>query len=406
MSPDPGNLQIAAFDYPLPAEKIAAFPLEKREQARLLQFKNKQISDHHFHELPNEIPSNAWLVFNETKVVPARLVFEKSTGGQIEVFCLEPIAALGDMHQALSCTQAVMMHCLVGGASKWKKGTLLTQVKEDIQLEVSLITKEKDSFILAFSWLPATHKFAKILAVFGQTPLPPYLKRKVVASDAGRYQTVYASKEGSVAAPTAGLHFTPSILHELAKRSIASAQAILHVGAGTFRPVKALTLAEHEMHQEWIEASLDFLKNWRTRIDQPLLAVGTTSLRTLESLYWIGVKLLKENPASVPALSQWEPYQLQNASITVQDALDSLIMWMEKRKLERLVTQTGLLIAPGYSIKTSSGLITNFHQPRSTLLLLIAALVGDDWKKIYDHALANNYRFLSYGDSSLLWKTS
>ncbi|MBM3414376.1 MAG: S-adenosylmethionine:tRNA ribosyltransferase-isomerase [Bacteroidetes bacterium] len=404
MSANPRNLQIAAFDYPLPAEKIAAYPLENRDQSRLLQFKNEQISDHCFQELPNEIPSNTWLVFNETKVVPARLIFEKNTGGRIEVFCLEPIAELGDMHQALSNTQAVLIHCLVGGASKWKKGTVLTQEKEGIQLNVELKKKEQDSFVLSFSWRPAYYTFAEILAVFGQTPLPPYLKREAVATDASRYQTVYATKEGSVAAPTAGLHFTPAIMQALDRRSIARAQVILHVGSGTFKPVKALTLSEHQMHYEWIEASLEFLKTWRMRVHQPLLAVGTTSLRTLESLYWMGVKIMNAHADSVPTLSQWEPYHLNTASISVQEALDNLIQWMEIRKLDRLVTQTGLLVAPGYTIKTSSGLITNFHQPRSTLLLLVAALVGDDWKKIYSHALKNDYRFLSYGDSSLLWR--
>ncbi|MBM3412344.1 MAG: S-adenosylmethionine:tRNA ribosyltransferase-isomerase [Bacteroidetes bacterium] len=405
MSDNPRNLQIAAFDYPLPAEKIAAYPLENRDQSRLLQFKNKQISDHYFCELPNEIPSNAWLVFNETKVVPARLIFEKNTGGRIEVFCLEPAAELGDMHQALSHTQTVMIHCLVGGASKWKKGTVLRQEKEGIQLYAELKTKEQDSFVLSFSWQSAYHTFAEILTVFGQTPLPPYLKREVVAADASRYQTVYATKEGSVAAPTAGLHFTPAIMQELDKRSIVKTQVILHVGAGTFKPVKALTLSDHQMHYEWIEVSLEFLKTWQSRVHQPLIAVGTTSLRTVESLYWIGVKIMNTQADSVPTLSQWEPYQLDAGSISVQEALANLIQWMEVKKLDRLVTQTGLLIAPGYTIKTCSGLITNFHQPRSTLLLLIAALVGEDWKKIYSYALENNYRFLSYGDSSLLWKS-
>jgi S-adenosylmethionine:tRNA ribosyltransferase-isomerase len=404
MKQDPRSLPIADFDYALPAEKIAAFPLEQRDQARLLQYKNKTISDHFFHELPNQIPNNSWLVFNQTKVIPARLLFEKNTGGLIEVFCLEPIAAMGDMHQALSSTRSVSMHCLVGGASKWKRGTTLTQVKEGIQLEVVLNTKEQDSFVLTFSWTPTHHKFSTVLEVFGQTPLPPYLKRKAVISDSDRYQTVYATKQGSVAAPTAGLHFTEQVLQALKTRSIESAQVVLQVGAGTFKPVKAEVLAGHPMHHEWIDVSLDFLKTWKHRLQKPLIAVGTTSLRTLESLYWLGVKIKKEDPLAVPHLQQWESYQLEEMALSVEDALACLIQWMEKRKLDKLVTQTALLIAPGYSIKTISGLLTNFHQPRSTLLLLIAAMVGEDWKKIYNHALDNNYRFLSYGDSSLLWK--
>lgn len=404
MKPDPRNLPIADFDYSLPPEKIAVYPLEQRDQARLLQYKDKSITDHFFYDLPNQLPANSWLVFNQTKVIPARLVFEKITGGQIEVFCLEPVASLGDMNHALSNTHHVSLHCLVGGASKWKKDTPLVQVKENIRLEVAMKSKEQDSFVLQFSWSPAHHTFAKIVEVFGQTPLPPYLKRKAVISDSSRYQTVYATKEGSVAAPTAGLHFTEEVLQQLDQRSIERAQVILQVGAGTFKPVKALTLKDHPMHQEWIEASLDFLKNWHHRIQQPLVAVGTTSLRTLESLYWLGVKIKREAPAVIPTLQQWDPYQLDATNISLQESLEILINWLEKRNLDRLVTQTALLIAPGYSIKTINGLLTNFHQPRSTLLLLIAALVGEEWKKIYNHALENKYRFLSYGDSSLLWK--
>ena len=400
----PHNLQIADFDYELPVEKIAVYPLEERDQSRLLQYKNKVISDHFFYDLPAQLPADAWLVFNQTKVIPARIVFEKPTGGQIEVFCLEPIESIGDMHKALSSTKEVSLHCLVGGASKWKKGTVLIQEKNGIKLEAQLRKKAQDSFVLDFSWFPANETLATILDVFGQTPLPPYLKRKATGSDSSRYQTVYAKKEGSVAAPTAGLHFTTKVLQQLEERNISTAHVVLHVGAGTFKPVKASILQDHEMHQEWIDASLTFLKTWLDRINQPLIGVGTTTLRTLESLYWLGLKIKLENPSTMPTLQQWEPYQLAVNACTLEESLISLINWMEKRELDRVVTQTALLIAPGYSIKTVCALLTNFHQPRSTLLLLIAALVGEDWKKIYTHALENNYRFLSYGDSSLLWK--
>lgn len=400
----PHNLQIADFDYELPVEKIAVYPLEERDQSRLLQYKNKVISDHFFYDLPAQLPADAWLVFNQTKVIPARIVFEKPTGGQIEVFCLEPIESIGDMHKALSSTKEVSLHCLVGGASKWKKGTVLIQEKNGVKLEAQLREKAQDSFVLDFSWLPANETLATILDVFGQTPLPPYLKRKATGSDSSRYQTVYAKKEGSVAAPTAGLHFTTKVLQQLEERNISTAHVVLHVGAGTFKPVKASILQDHEMHQEWIDASLTFLKTWLERINQPLIGVGTTTLRTLESLYWLGLKIKLENPSTMPTLQQWEPYQLAVNACTLEESLISLINWMEKRELDRVVTQTALLIAPGYSIKTICALLTNFHQPRSTLLLLIAALVGEDWKKIYAHALENNYRFLSYGDSSLLWK--
>jgi S-adenosylmethionine:tRNA ribosyltransferase-isomerase len=400
----PHNLQIADFDYELPVEKIAVYPLEERDQSRLLQYKNKVISDHFFYDLPAQLPADAWLVFNQTKVIPARIVFEKPTGGQIEVFCLEPIESIGDMHKALSSTKEVSLHCLVGGASKWKKGTVLIQEKNGIKLEAQLRKKAQDSFVLDFSWFPANETLATILDVFGQTPLPPYLKRKATGSDSSRYQTVYAKKEGSVAAPTAGLHFTTKVLQQLEERNISTAHVVLHVGAGTFKPVKASILQDHEMHQEWIDASLTFLKTWLDRINQPLIGVGTTTLRTLESLYWLGLKIKLENPSTMPTLQQWEPYQLAVNACTLEESLISLINWMEKRELDRVLTQTALLIAPGYSIKTICALLTNFHQPRSTLLLLIAALVGEDWKKIYTHALENNYRFLSYGDSSLLWK--
>ncbi len=400
----PHNLQIADFDYELPVEKIAVYPLEERDQSRLLQYKNKVISDHFFYDLPAQLPADAWLVFNQTKVIPARIVFEKPTGGQIEVFCLEPIESIGDMHKALSSTKEVSLHCLVGGASKWKKGTVLIQEKNGIKLEAQLRKKAQDSFVLDFSWFPANETLATILDVFGQTPLPPYLKRKATGSDSSRYQTVYAKKEGSVAAPTAGLHFTTKVLQQLEERNISTAHVVLHVGAGTFKPVKASILQDHEMHQEWIDASLTFLKTWLERINQPLIGVGTTTLRTLESLYWLGLKIKLENPSTMPTLQQWEPYQLAVNACTLEESLISLINWMEKRELDRVLTQTALLIAPGYSIKTICALLTNFHQPRSTLLLLIAALVGEDWKKIYAHALENNYRFLSYGDSSLLWK--
>ncbi|MFN4891775.1 MAG: S-adenosylmethionine:tRNA ribosyltransferase-isomerase [Bacteroidota bacterium] len=400
----PHNLQIADFDYELPVEKIAVYPLEERDQSRLLQYKNKVISDHFFYDLAAQLPADAWLVFNQTKVIPARIVFEKPTGGQIEVFCLEPIESIGDMHKALSSTKEVSLHCLVGGASKWKKGTVLIQEKNGIKLEAQLREKAQDSFVLDFSWFPANETLATILDVFGQTPLPPYLKRKATGSDSSRYQTVYAKKEGSVAAPTAGLHFTTKVLQQLEERNISTAHVVLHVGAGTFKPVKASILQDHEMHQEWIDASLTFLKTWLDRINQPLIGVGTTTLRTLESLYWLGLKIKLENPSTMPTLQQWEPYQLAVNACTLEESLISLINWMEKRELDRVLTQTALLIAPGYSIKTICALLTNFHQPRSTLLLLIAALVGEDWKKIYAHALENNYRFLSYGDSSLLWK--
>ena len=404
MQTDPRLLEVIDFDYELPAEKIALHPLSQRDASKLLIYKEGVITDTIFSTLPSQLQSGTCLVFNQTKVVPARLVFEKSTGGQIEVFCLEPANNEQDMNSALSNQSPLQLQCLVGGASKWKRGSSLTQKKDTIELSVEMIEKTADAFILQFHWSPANLPFSSVLETFGQTPLPPYLKRKANQSDSTRYQTVYASQEGSVAAPTAGLHFTPKTLEELQENKIGLESITLHVGAGTFKPVKAAQMQGHEMHQEWIDVDLAFLEKWRNQIDSPLIAVGTTSLRTLESLYWLGVKVALEPADKIPMLSQWECYELEKTGLSIAQSLDALIQFLQKKKLDKLVTQTALLIAPGYTIKTVDALVTNFHQPRSTLLLLIAAFIGEDWKKVYQHALDNDYRFLSYGDSSLLWR--
>lgn len=404
MQTDPRLLEVIDFDYELPAEKIALHPLSQRDASKLLIYKEGVITDTIFSTLPSQLQSGTCLVFNQTKVVPARLVFEKSTGGQIEVFCLEPANNEQDMNSALSNQSPLQLQCLVGGASKWKRGSSLTQKKDTIELSVEMIEKTADAFILQFHWSPANLPFSSVLETFGQTPLPPYLKRKANQSDSTRYQTVYASQEGSVAAPTAGLHFTPKTLEELQENKIRLESITLHVGAGTFKPVKAAQMQGHEMHQEWIDVDLAFLEKWRNQIDSPLIAVGTTSLRTLESLYWLGVKVALEPADKIPMLSQWECYELEKTGLSIAQSLDALIQFLQKKKLDKLVTQTALLIAPGYTIKTVDALVTNFHQPRSTLLLLIAAFIGEDWKKVYQHALNNDYRFLSYGDSSLLWR--
>ena len=404
MQTDPRLLEVIDFDYELPAEKIALHPLSQRDASKLLIYKEGVITDTIFSTLPSQLQSGTCLVFNQTKVVPARLVFEKSTGGQIEVFCLEPANSEQDMNRALSNQSPLQLQCLVGGASKWKRGSSLTQKKDTIELSVEMIEKTADAFILQFHWSPANLPFSSVLETFGQTPLPPYLKRKANQSDSTRYQTVYANQEGSVAAPTAGLHFTPKTLEELQENKIGLESITLHVGAGTFKPVKAAQMQGHEMHQEWIDVDLAFLEKWRNQIDSPLIAVGTTSLRTLESLYWLGVKVALEPADKIPMLSQWECYELEKTGLSIAQSLDALIQFLQKKKLDKLVTQTALLIAPGYTIKTVDALVTNFHQPRSTLLLLIAAFIGEDWKKVYQHALNNDYRFLSYGDSSLLWR--
>ena len=401
---NPRLLSVADYDYPLPERLIAQFPLAERDQSRLLLYENGAIHNRRYSELDSLLPRESWLVFNQTKVVPARILFEKNTGGLIEIFCLSPENSLGDMSAVMQKTSSVQMQCLVGGASKWKSGTVLERTTNGITLQASILKKEAEHFLTELVWTPAEQNFASILLLFGQMPLPPYLKRKLEKEDQERYQTVYAKKEGSVAAPTAGLHFTPALLEKIQQQNITIDYLTLHVGAGTFKPVKATRMEDHAMHAEWIEVELAFLQRWYQRIHQPLVAVGTTSLRTLESIYWIGLKILLENPVAIPTLSQWECYELAPRALPLKQVLEALITWMQEKKHECLFTQTSLLIGPGYPIKTTKGLLTNFHQPRSTLLLLVAAFVGEDWKKIYAHAVEQQYRMLSYGDGSLLWR--
>ena len=406
MQKNPRLLSAHLFDYELPAQQIALFPLQERDHSQLLVYENGRIKDHIYHELPSLLTDNCRLIFNQTKVIPARILFEKSSGGVIEIFCLAPDTTLGEMSMALQQTATVRMQCLVGGASKWKAGITLEMKREELTLSAMIVNKEVDHFLIEFHWSPAHFSFAALLELFGQMPLPPYLKRKVVTADQDRYQTVYAQQEGSVAAPTAGLHFTPSLLRALQEKGIQRDFLTLQVGAGTFKPVKASIMAEHLMHAEWIELELDFLKRWLQSSTATLVAVGTTSLRSLESAYWIGVKICTEKHHEIPALGQWECYELAKHNLTLETALESLIHFMEEAGLQKLITQTSLMIGPGYTFKTAQGLLTNFHQPRSTLLLLVAAFVGEDWKQIYNHALRQQYRMLSYGDGSLLWRNN
>lgn len=404
MKKDPRLLSIDDFDYTLPAERIAAAPLAIRHESKLLCYHSGAISDHRYLSLSELLPAESFVVFNETKVIPARLVFEKSTGGQIEIFCLQPDAAYGEMSVALQAHEKVVLQCLVGGASKWKPGIVLTKEVDSLQLQARIQQKEKDHFLIELSWTPKELTLASVLELAGATPLPPYIKRPADTLDRSAYQTVYARNNGSVAAPTAGLHFTDELLQRMRANSIHYDFLTLHVGAGTFKPVKAATMQEHDMHAEWIDVTLSFLERWQAQLGKPLIAVGTTSLRTLESLYWLGIKLMKEEHTHPPTLSQWECYALQQEIAPLSEVIETLIAWMKRDKYENFVTQTSLLVAPGYTCRVVDGLLTNFHQPRSTLLLLIAALVGDDWRKIYRHALDNEYRFLSYGDGSLLWR--
>jgi S-adenosylmethionine:tRNA ribosyltransferase-isomerase len=414
---DPRNISIQDYSYPLPEEKIAKFPLAERDASKLLIYKEGHISEDVYKNISSYIPVNSLLVFNNTKVVEARLLFQKLTGGIIEIFCLEPHKQYPDITTAMLQKEKVLWHCLVGGASKWKPGQLLEKKSRYAGIEITLhakyIKKGADSFAIELSWSPAAMSFAEILHQTGAIPLPPYLKRAAEETDKDRYQTVYADVDGSVAAPTAGLHFTDTVFKELKNRNIQTDFVTLHVGAGTFKPVKSETISNHEMHAEWIDVSASTIENILNNLNNNIVAVGTTSLRTIESVYWMGVKsrepayrtgrslVVSHEPIQ---LLQWEDYDLVEKNISVKDALQSLLKWMDENKQQRLITKTQILIAPGYHFKIVNGLVTNFHQPQSTLLLLVAAFVGSNWRNVYDYALQNDFRFLSYGDGSLLWR--
>ncbi len=408
----PKSLPIADFNYALPEERIASFPLPDRAASKLLVYRQGQIRENDYHHLPDEISTGYRLVFNHTKVVQARLLFRKPSGGGIEIFCLEPGPSYADITQAYGSTGSVEWSCLVGGAAKWKNQAELSMELDSADgrhtlLYASLKERQGENFLVTFRWEPADASFAEILQVAGAMPIPPYLKRAATESDRIRYQTVYALQEGSVAAPTAGLHFTPQLLESLAQKEIAASYLTLHVGAGTFKPVKSATIEDHHMHAEWIEVNLRTLDELINSADR-LIAVGTTSLRTLESLYWMGYKLSLHPPSKWQSLEteQWDPYQQPvSPALSYAEALQLLREKMQREGMELLRTKTRLLIAPGYEIRSVKALVTNFHQPQSTLLLLVASLVGDDWKKIYTYALEHEFRFLSYGDGSLLWKS-
>jgi S-adenosylmethionine:tRNA ribosyltransferase-isomerase len=346
------------------------------------------------------------VIFNDTKVIEARILFQKSTGGVVEIFCLEPHEQYADITTGMMQKSKVLWQCMIGGASKWKHGQVLekkirTQNKE-IFLFAKYVEKRSDSFVIEFFWSDDSMSFAEVLHNAGAIPLPPYIKREVEVSDAERYQTIYAHHQGSVASPTAGLHFTDDLMKRLQTKNIRSEFITLHVGAGTFKPVKSKTLEEHEMHSEFISISKRAIENILNNLPGDIIAVGTTSLRTIESLYWLGLKI-KAGERDNLMISQWEPYELRHDSITVAKALEIVLGHMHKTNRNDLGVKTQIIIAPPYKTRIATALITNFHQPQSTLLLLVAALVGTDWKKIYAYALENDFRFLSYGDGCLLW---
>ena len=408
----PRHLAIQDFIYDLPGERIAQYPLSKREDSRLLICRSGVISEDIYKNISEHIPAQSLLIFNDTRVIEARLKFKKPSGGVIEIFCLSPHRQYADITSAMLQRGKVWWHCLVGGASKWKQGMVLEKQLETgegrILLTAAIAGREADNFVVELTWEPAGLSFAEVLHLSGDIPLPPYMKRDAEKSDAERYQTIYAAHDGSVAAPTAGLHFTDEIFRSLANKNIDSDFVTLHVGAGTFKPVKAELMQDHTMHAEYIEVNRSTIEKLRQNTGR-VFCVGTTSLRTVESLYWMGVKINQRPDITEEELiiSQWEVYdELHQYALSAEEALTSLLAWMDDKHLQKLMTQTQVLIAPGYTSRMIRGLITNFHQPQSTLLLLVAALVGDDWKKIYQYALDHSFRFLSYGDGCLLFSST
>ncbi len=394
---DPG-----AFVYHLPPGRIARYPLENRDQSRLLVYRAGRLSDAFFAELPAQLPPGSLLVRNNTRVIQARLFFHRQSGARIEVFLLDPVDPV-DHQQAFASTGSCSWQCLVGNARKWKEPELQLEIparKEKIILRASREKKEQGESLVRFSW-NGSYSFGELLDHTGIIPIPPYLERETEDIDRERYQTVYSRTPGSVAAPTAGLHFTQKVLDELSSRGIPVASLTLHVGAGTFKPIQDNHLARHSMHTERFSVSRESLEQLLNHRG-PLVAVGTTSVRTLESLYWLACRMQRqeeENPFLV--LGQWDAYRESNAPAR-QESLEILLDWMKKKKLDQLEGSTQIMIVPGYRFRMTDGLVTNFHMPRSSLILLVAAFIGKDWEKVYRHALETGYRFLSYGDSSLL----
>lgn len=396
MSNIPSEINLNDFLYDLPEDKIAKAPLTNRSDSKLLVYKTEAISHNSFKSLPDQLPSNAQLVFNDTKVIPARLFFTKETGALIEIFLLEPVAPIKEVASAMLVKKQCQWKCMIGNQKKWKDAQVLSkEVNEEISLNAQLIDRENQ--LVEFTW-NSDMEFVHIIEAAGKIPLPPYINREVTFADKDRYQTVYSSYEGAVAAPTAGLHFDDEVITNLKNAGVRLDYLTLHVSAGTFQPIKVDNAIEHNMHSEQVvvkkETILSLLKSEMT------IAVGTTSMRTLESLYWFGVKLLKTTEASF-FIEKLYPYQVKDTP-SKNEALEAILNFMERKSIQQITGSTEIFIFPGYQFRICKGLITNYHLPGSTLILLIAAFIGKDWRKIYKEALANDYRFLSYGDSSLL----
>ena len=407
MKEEPKHIRISEFNYPLPDERIAKFPLPVRDQSKLLLYRHGEVTEDIFTSLPDYLPANSLMIFNNTKVIQARLHFHKETGALIEVFCLEPVQP-NDYALNFQQTGHAAWLCMIGNLKKWKEGALKREIT--VKGKPLTLTAERGachgtSHWVDFRWNNPEITFADILEVFGELPIPPYLNRETQESDKETYQTVYSKIKGSVAAPTAGLHFTPRVLDALREKGVALEELTLHVGAGTFKPVKSEEIEGHEMHTEYISVNRSTLEKLVAH-EGKAIAVGTTSVRTLESLYHIGVTLLHNPNATEEDLhvKQWQPYEtaLETAATPAVDALQAIIAYLDRHHMETLHSSTQIIIAPGYEYRIVKAMVTNFHQPQSTLLLLVSAFLHGDWRKIYDYALAHDFRFLSYGDSSLL----
>ena len=391
------QIDISDYNYNLPDERIAKFPLEKRDSSKLLTYISGNVSTNVFSSLPEILPANSCLVFNNTRVIQARLEFFKSTGSRIEIFCLEPQEP-SSYELSLSSTQSCVWKCMIGNLKKWKGEVLKKEVGADnLVLEAERLEINGNTSYIKFSWNNGV-SFAEVLDLLGELPIPPYLNRKTQESDKTTYQTVYSKVKGSVAAPTAGLHFTPEVISALHTKGIKTMELTLHVGAGTFQPVKAEEIGGHAMHAEKIEVSKVFIQSLIENLGK-IVAVGTTSVRTLESLYYLGVQI--HNGDTSLLVNQWEPYESEKV-LSAREALEAILNYMEKTQSNILYATTQIMIVPGYKFNIVNVLITNFHQPKSTLLLLLAAFVGEKWRELYEYALNNDYRFLSYGDSSVL----
>ena len=398
------EIDLRDFDYPLPADRIAQYPAIERDMSRLLVYKDNRISEDIFRNIDQYLPPDSILVFNNTRVIRARMIFRKGTGARIEILCLEPLSP-AEYGLSFGSKEPVEWKCIVGNLKKWKSGILKTTFSsdgKDYELRVKRIQQEGDAWRIRFEWGSSAISFGEVIDSAGQLPLPPYLEREAEPDDLNRYQTVYSSIKGSVAAPTAGLHFTGSMVDRLRKSGMETAEVTLHVGAGTFKPVKSKSISDHEMHSEHFSVSLETIEKLRKCLGR-IIAVGTTSVRTLESLYWLGVKMKDETSDKTDeiTLDQWYAYD-SVTEISPVESMDAIIKFMKLNDLDILNAATSIIIIPGYRFRMIKGMITNFHQPMSTLLLLISAWVNDSWKEIYKYALENNFRFLSYGDCSLL----